>query len=760
MRAWYAMGTKAVLEELKTSGTKGLSAGEAQKRLERYGRNELKAREGPGLLKRLLGQLRDPMVLVLLGAAGLSLWAGGGEDWVEAVIILGIVVLNAVISLSQEDSAQRALEALRDLSAPMADVLRDGRPCRVEAGQLVPGDLIRLEAGDLVPADARVLSAAGLTADESAMTGESLPVAKEACGALPPETPLGDRKNMVLAGTVITAGRGTCVITATGMETEMGHIAGLLLEQGEGETPLQKKMAEISGTLSFLCLCVCAVMFGVGLLRGKGILDMFLTAVSLAVAAIPEGLPAVVTIVLALGVQRMAKRGAIVRRLPAVETLGCAGVICSDKTGTLTQNRMTVQEVWTPGGDRNAVLSGGALCSDAELVRDGGGTKAVGDPTECAIVEAARGAGLDKSELERKYPRQGECPFDSDRKRMSTLHPMEGGGCRLLVKGAPDVLFPLCAKALGPNGEMAFTPALQRRAAAANEAMAQRALRVLAVARRDLPTLPAGTVSKYNYSGATAYLLDFTLDGDNSSQLDTTGLNYLGAARLTRSVEGSVLYPMYFPGDVQAVQITGSYDGRTFTNLPGVNGLDYIIYRQNGEVFEVCPTGEPVPAGCYLVQFVDNLADASVSIQTGRKKMQGFSEKDYNFVGNDAYKMFTPAGRFLRYDAAAGCFRLTEGEALEPFEAYIATSVSNPVDVYYPPLVTTGLQHIDSESGARMSVYATQGGISIYATRAEEIAIYRTDGALAGTVSLAEGENFYPLPSGIYIVKNTKVAVP
>lgn len=273
-------------------------------------------------------------------------------------------------------------------------------------------------------------------------------------------------------------------------------------------------------------------------------------------------------------------------------------------------------------------------------------------------------------------------------------------------------------------------------------------------------TLPAGTVSKYNYSGATAYLLDFTLDGDNSSQLDTTGLNYLGAARLTRSVEGSVLYPMYFPGDVQAVQITGSYDGRTFTNLPGVNGLDYIIYRQNGEVFEVCPTGEPVPAGCYLVQFVDNLADASVSIQTGRKKMQGFSEKDYNFVGNDAYKMFTPAGRFLRYDAAAGCFRLTEGEALEPFEAYIATSVSNPVDVYYPPLVTTGLQHIDSESGARMSVYATQGGISIYATRAEEIAIFRTDGALAGTVSLAEGENFYPLPSGIYIVKNTKVAVP
>ena len=503
MKAWYAMGTRAVLEELKTSGTKGLSAKEAGYRLETGGRNELKARQGPGLLRRLVGQLKDPMVLVLLGAAGLSLWAGGGSDWVEAVIILGIVLLNAVISLSQEDSAQRALEALRDLSAPMANAVRDGTPCRVEAAQLVPGDLIHLEAGDLVPADARVLSAAGLTADESAMTGESLPVTKEACGALPPETPLGDRKNMVLSGTVITGGRGTCVITGTGMDTEMGHIAGLLLEQKEGETPLQKKMAEISGTLSFLCLCICAVMFGVGLLRGKGILDMFLTAVSLAVAAIPEGLPAVVTIVLALGVQRMARRGAIVRRLPAVETLGCAGVICSDKTGTLTQNKMTVQEVWTAGGDRNEVLAAGALCGDAALVRDGGGSRAVGDPTECAIVEAAHTAGLDKTELERRYPRKGEAPFDSARKRMSTLHPAEGGGCRLLVKGAPDVLFPLCIKALGTSGEVAFTPSMARRAAAANEAMAQRALRVLAVARRDLPSLPAGTDTQSLERGLT-----------------------------------------------------------------------------------------------------------------------------------------------------------------------------------------------------------------------------------------------------------------
>lgn len=492
MRAWYAMGTKAVLEELKTNGTKGLSAGEARKRLERYGRNELKAREGPGLLKRLLGQLKDPMVLVLLGAAGLSLWAGGGEDWVEAVIILGIVLLNAVISLSQEDSAQRALEALRDLSAPMANAVRDGQPCRVEAGQLVPGDLIRLEAGDLVPADARVLSAAGLTADESAMTGESLPVTKEAGGALPPETPLGDRRNMVLSGTVITAGRGTCVITATGMETEMGHIAGLLLEQSEGETPLQKKMAEISGTLSFLCLCICAVMFGVGLLRGKGILDMFLTAVSLAVAAIPEGLPAVVTIVLALGVQRMAKRGAIVRRLPAVETLGCAGVICSDKTGTLTQNKMTVVDIWTIGGrHRQECLTIGALCNDTVLTYSPGGEIATaGDPTEAALAAAAWREGLDKNELERSQPRRAELPFDSERKLMSTVHPLAGGGFRVMVKGAPDVLLDRCRTALGRVGKTPLNGPLRRDILRANEDMAQRALRVLGTAYQDIPALP------------------------------------------------------------------------------------------------------------------------------------------------------------------------------------------------------------------------------------------------------------------------------
>lgn len=272
-------------------------------------------------------------------------------------------------------------------------------------------------------------------------------------------------------------------------------------------------------------------------------------------------------------------------------------------------------------------------------------------------------------------------------------------------------------------------------------------------------SLPEGRISRYSYSGATAYMLEFILNGENSSQLDTTNLNYLGAARLTRAVEGSTLYPMYFPGEMKGVQITGSYDGYSFTNLTATMGLDYIIYRQNDGVFETFPIDEVVPAGCYLVQFVDNLADANVSIMTGRKETLETPQGNYNFVGNDTYQLYTPEGQFLRYDAQSGCFRLTEGESLEPFEAYIAPSVTNPVSVYYPSLTATGLQDISSGPESRMSVYSTQGGIVIYATQNGEIPIYRIDGTLVNTFSITEGENFCPLNVGIYIVKDKKVIV-
>ena len=365
MNNWHSIPTDRLLEELDTR-PQGLTAKQAKDRLDRYGPNQLPAPKQASLLARVLAQVTDPMIVVLLAAAGLSLAVSGGKDWLDGAIILVIVVVNSVLSISQEDRAQQALEELQKLSSPMAQALRDGRQTRVQASDLVPGDIIYLEAGDLVPADARLLSSSRLQTDESAMTGESAPVEKDPDLILAPDAPLGDWVNMVLSGTLVTAGRGTAVVCATGRDSQMGHIAGMLSDQEEGTTPLQARMAEISQKLSFLCLCVCAVMFGLGLLQGKKMLDMFLTAVSLAVAAIPEGLPAIVTIVLALGVGRMAKRGAIVKKLPAVETLGCAGVICSDKTGTLTQNKMTVTQVWTPrGGDRATVLTVGSLCSDA-----------------------------------------------------------------------------------------------------------------------------------------------------------------------------------------------------------------------------------------------------------------------------------------------------------------------------------------------------------------------------------------------------------
>ncbi|MDD5938027.1 MAG: cation-translocating P-type ATPase [Clostridiales bacterium] len=490
MSVWHSKSREETISALETDRRRGLSSQEAARRLERYGPNELKGRPRENMALRLFRQLRDPMILVLLAAAGLSLLSSGGEDWLDAVIILLIVAVNAVISISQENSAQKALEALRRMSAPLARVVRDGREQRLPAAQLVPGDLIRLEAGDLVPADARILEAAGCRADESAMTGESVPSDKTAGEGLPADTPLADRHNMVIGSTALTAGHCTAVVTDTGMSSEVGKVAGLLMGQEETETPLQHRMEEISKILSFVCLCVCAVMFGVGLIQGRGILEMFMTAVSLAVAAIPEGLPAIVTIVLALGVQRMARRGAIVKKLPAVETLGCAGVICSDKTGTLTQNKMTVTRVWAAsGGDRKLALTVGCLCCDAHW--DEG--RAVGEPTETAIVEAARKEGLVQAELEKSWSRRGEVPFDSGRKLMSTVHARPGGGFRVCVKGAPDILLERCE----------ISPIQKRRALEANDGMAEEALRVLGVAYRDLDRLPGKLTAENLEHGLT-----------------------------------------------------------------------------------------------------------------------------------------------------------------------------------------------------------------------------------------------------------------
>lgn len=344
----YCEKAEDLARELGCDVSQGLSQAEAQKRRKERGPNRLEQGKAPSLARRLAGQLLDPMILVLLAAAGLSAWVSGGKALLDSGIILIIVVVNGALSLSQEDHARKALEALQAMAAPTAVVRREGKLEKVKAEDVVVGDLLYVEAGDQICADVRILGTFGLKTDESAMTGESEPREKKA-GVLEGETALAERGNMLLAGTMVVAGRGHGIVTAVGMDTEMGHIAALL---GRGEkkvTPLQEKMGEISKALSFLCLCVCGVMFGVGALRGKGLTELFFTAVSLAVAAIPEGLPAIVTIVLAMGVQRLAQRGAIVTKLMAVETLGCAGVICSDKTGTLTRNQMDVREIWSQG---------------------------------------------------------------------------------------------------------------------------------------------------------------------------------------------------------------------------------------------------------------------------------------------------------------------------------------------------------------------------------------------------------------------------
>ncbi|WP_270520235.1 calcium-translocating P-type ATPase, PMCA-type [Enterococcus asini] len=484
---WFAKSQEEVLNSLDTNVEEGLSSQEVEKRLQSFGRNELEVKKQESLLKKVLGQLEDPMIIVLLTAAFLSYVSSGFEDWIDSVIILLIVVINAIISISQENNASKSLEALQKMSAPLAKVIRNGKLEHVETATLVPGDIIELEAGDLVPADARVLTAANLKADESAMTGESVPVNKKALDSLPEDTVLAERKNMLISSTVITNGRATCVVTDTGMKTEVGRIANLLITEDDNTTPLQQKMAEISKMLSIICLGICVLMFIVGLLYHRPILEIFMMAVSLGVAAIPEGLAAIVTIVLALGVQRLVKRHAIVKKLPAVETLGAASVICSDKTGTLTQNKMTIVETFVDNGQSETdLLTIGALCNDSKLtVTSASDFNVTGDPTETAFVSKAFEEKLDKNQLEQSMPRVAEIPFDSERKLMSTVHKMEQG-YRVMVKGAPDVLLNRCT-----------LPAAQAQVVAEKNAeMASNALRVLGVAYKDIAEVPAELTSE------------------------------------------------------------------------------------------------------------------------------------------------------------------------------------------------------------------------------------------------------------------------
>ena len=489
---WHALPAKDVFAGLQTS-EEGLSDAEAAERLRKNGRNVLRSKPPRSIAQMLWSQITDPMVLILIGAAIFSAVLG---EWTEAGVIFTIVVLNALIGIVQEKKAQSSLEALKNMSAPTARVLREDEESIVPASELVTGDIVFLSDGDMVPADLRLIDSANLKVQEASLTGESVPSEKDADALFPERCALGDRGNMAYTSSIVTYGRATGVVVATSMNTEVGNIAGMLDSQDETDTPLKRKLGAVGKTLIIIGVIVCVLIFAIGAVYHRPLIPQFLVAISLAISIIPEGLPATATIVMALGVQRMAKRNALIRKLPAVETLGSATVICSDKTGTLTLNQMTVTQVAVNGDFEagQAVFAGAAaeahpevyrelmvaadLCNDASFDPDQEGA-IIGDPTEGALLYMTRAFGLDHDNMEAAYPRVFENPFDSDRKRMTTVHPV-GGQLTAYTKGAVDELLPLCSRMLTDRKN------IQRLCLELSE----KALRVLGFATRQLEEIP------------------------------------------------------------------------------------------------------------------------------------------------------------------------------------------------------------------------------------------------------------------------------
>ena len=502
---WHSSSLEGVLSELKANTETGLSSHEAAERLEKFGLNQLTAKRKKNVFEKFMDQMKDFMVIILIIAAvisGIITVVEGHNDWIEPIIIIAIVILNGVLGVIQESKAEAALDALKSMAAPSAKTLRNGAVEIINSSELVPGDIVMLEAGDFIPADIRLIESASLRCEESALTGESVPVEKSSGDGIAEIAPLGDRVNMAYSGCSVAYGRAKAVVTDTGMKTEMGKIATLLDNEADEITPLQKKLGQLSKNLGIIALIICAVILVIGIFLPHEssetlteiIFSAFMTAVSLAVAAIPEGLPAIVTIVLALGVSRMVKKNAIVRRLPAVETLGSASVICTDKTGTLTLNKMTLKEVWTNGeteavgeslSDRTKnMLLHAVLCCDGSVDIVDGKEQHIGDPTETAIIAAALKYDYRKEELATMLPRMAEIPFDSDRKLMTTVN-MVKGEVMSITKGAPDVLINLCKN----------SDAEKQKALEINKQMAEKALRVIAVATKSIPEIPTHPTS-------------------------------------------------------------------------------------------------------------------------------------------------------------------------------------------------------------------------------------------------------------------------
>lgn len=517
---WYNLKQKDISQMLKTDVDNGLTFEDVKAKLKSYGYNELVGKKGPTIWDMLFEQFKDFLVIILIIASLVSAVIGETTD---SIVIILVVILNAVLGIIQESKASKALEALKKMAAPEAKVIRNGSITHIPARELVPGDIVLLEAGNYVPADLRLIESVNLKIDESSLTGESMPVEKNSKIVYKKEdVPIGDRANCAFMGTIVTYGRGKGIVVGTGMNTEIGMIAKMLDSYQESETPLQKKLADFGKLLGIACIVVCGIVFSIGVFRGLEPLDMFMTAISLAVAAIPEGLPAIVTIVLAIGLQKMVKRHAIIKKLHAVETLGSITVICSDKTGTLTQNEMTITQIYTgekiysvsgrgynPTGEftldgskvmpendihLKLLLTIGALCNDSKLEESGldGGEKTwkiIGDPTEGAFIVAAAKAGIHTEDLLKTQPRLQEIPFDSDRKRMTTFHPLNNGKVAY-IKGAPDVMLNLSSTIFKDGKIVKLTEEDRQTILDANHQMATKALRVLALAFKNIDSIP------------------------------------------------------------------------------------------------------------------------------------------------------------------------------------------------------------------------------------------------------------------------------
>ena len=493
---WHSSSVEEIAKNLKTNINIGLSDDEAQKRFDRYGPNNLKEKKKESIFVKFIKQFNDFMIITLIIAAIISAVVSklnGEADYIDSIIIVAIVIFNAIMGLVQEQKAEKSLEALKKMSAPNAKVRRDGRVPAIAATLVVPGDIVILEAGNYVPADCRLINSYNLKIEESALTGETIPSLKDSSKILKENTAMGDLCNMVFATTIVVNGHGEAIVVETGMNTRVGKIAGMIIEDESPETPIQKKLAEVGKILAIACIIICVLIFVIGIFKKIPIIEMFMTSVGLAVAAIPEGLPAIVTIMLSIGVTKMAKKNSIIRKLPAVETLGSSSVICSDKTGTLTQNKMTVTEIRNCFGransnERKFILELGTMCTDTTEERINGKLGFVGEATEVAISNAAMEEGVSKSFLYDEMKRINDIPFDSKRKMMTTIHKY-GNEYRIITKGAPDVLLKRCSNCYS-GGQIVPIFSKKDDINEQNNQMAEKALRVIAVAYKDVEKLP------------------------------------------------------------------------------------------------------------------------------------------------------------------------------------------------------------------------------------------------------------------------------